>query len=268
MSMRQQTYAGSTNLDDDLRLAIERGELRLYFLPQIDLSTGLMVGVEALLRWQHPEWGTLPPATVVPIAEETGLIVPIGEWVVEEACRYARDWADTGTPIEMTVNLSHLQLVEPGVAARVGGILERFGVSPDRFVIDVRDSATVASDERAVASLGAMRALGMHVSIDDFGYDGQPMGVLRTLPADRLKLDRSLTRGVTEGHDERVMVASIVSLGRDLGMRVVAEGVETRSQRLEMTRLGCHDAQGHLWSPPLPPGSVLDQILGRDHELA
>lgn len=268
VSMRQPTAAGTTRLDDDLRFAIQRDELRLYFQPQIDLSTGEMVGVEALLRWQHPEWGTLPPATVVPIAEETGLIIPIGEWVIEEACRQARDWAASGTPLEMTVNLSVRQLVEPGLASTVSRILERFGVAPERFIIDVRESALAAADQRAVSSLVELRELGVHVSIDDFGYDGQPMGVLRALPADRLKLDRSLVLGVTEGPDERVMVASIVTLGRDLGMRVVAEGVETRSQRRELTRIGCHDALGHLWAPPLPPGSVLDQVLGRDHENA
>lgn len=265
VSMRQQTAAGSTRLDEDLHHAIARDQLRLYFQPQIDLTTGELVGVEALLRWQHPEWGTLPPATIVPIAEETGLIVPIGEWVISEACRHARAWADSGTAVEMTVNLSVRQLVEPGIVDKIADALTRHAVRADRFVIDVSGSGEAVHEPRAIASLSELRALGVHVAIDDFGPDAAPIGVLRALHADRLKLDRSLVITVTEGDADRSIIGALCALARELGMKVVAEGVETRSQRRELARLGCHDGLGHLWAPPLPPGSVLDQVLGREH---
>ncbi|HEX4904914.1 MAG TPA: bifunctional diguanylate cyclase/phosphodiesterase [Acidimicrobiales bacterium] len=257
-SMRQQTSAGTTRLDEDLHFAIEREELRLYFQPQIDLESGALIGVEALLRWQHPEWGTLPPATIVPIAEETGLIVPIGEWVLDEACRYAQLWN-----IEMTVNLSVRQLVDPGIVTRVSDALARWDVPADRLIIDVTGSSDASRDERAVANLLQLRDLGVHVAIDDFGPDGVTIGALRNLHADRLKLDRSMVLTVTESEADRVIIGALCALGRDLGMKIVAEGVETRSQRAALADLGCHDGLGHLWAPPLPPGSVLDQVLGR-----
>ena len=257
-SMRQQTTAGTTRLDEDLHFAIEREELRLYFQPQIDLETGALVGVEALLRWQHPEWGTLPPATIVPIAEETGLIVPIGEWVLDEACRCAQLWN-----VEMTVNLSVRQLVDPALVNRVSEALARWNVAAERLIIDVTGSADASRDERAVANLFELRSMGVHVAIDDFGPDGVPINALRSLHADRLKLDRSMVLTVTESDADRVIIGALCTLGRDLGMKIVAEGVETRSQRAALADLGCHDGLGHLWAPPLPPGSVLDQVLGR-----
>ncbi|HYD08817.1 MAG TPA: EAL domain-containing protein [Acidimicrobiales bacterium] len=262
-SMRQQGAAGTTRLDGDLACAIEREQLRLYFLPQIELASGSLVGVEALLRWQHPEWGTLPPATTVPIAEETGLIVPVGAWVLDEALRQARSWHDGGLPLEITVNVSHLQLVDPGAVDTVLAALTRRQVPAGSLVLDLRAPDLAAADPRAIDTLAELRRHGVHVSIDDFGPEGSRLDVLRKLPADRLKLDRSLVAGVADSDAERAIVAAVVRLGLDLGLRVVAEGVETRSQRRELAELGCHDAQGHLWAPPLPPGSVLDQLLGK-----
>jgi len=270
ISMRQQTSAGTTRLDEDLHHAIERDQLRLYFQPQIDLTTGHLTGVEALLRWQHPEWGTLPPATILPIAEETGLMVDIGSWVVDTACRHARSWADSGTPIEMTVNVSAAQLAEPDLVEIVLRSLGRWGVPADRFTVDVGGGGEVVNTERSIATLESLRSIGVHVAIDDFGPEAGSLGVLRSVPADRLKIDRSLVSALS-GADgdragaDRVIIGAMVALGRDLGMRVVAEGVETRSQRRLLAELGCHDGLGHLWAPPLPPGSVLDQLLGREH---
>lgn len=261
-SMRAQSAAGATRLDHDLVHAIERKELRLYYQPQVELRSGAVVGVEALLRWHHPEWGTLPPATIVGIAEESGLVEDIGEWTLDDALGRASSWAGAGHPVEVTVNVSHGQLVGPGFLDVVEGHLARWGVRPDDLAVDLTEPEAVAADERAVARLAELRGRGVHVTIDAFG-ETSSLKLLQSLPADRLKLDRSLTAQVGAGAGDPAIITAVVRLGRELGMRVIAQGVETRSQARALEQLGCVDGIGNLWAPPLPPGGVLDQVLGR-----
>jgi diguanylate cyclase (GGDEF)-like protein len=262
-SMRQLGVAGTTRLDEDLRHALERDELLLHFQPQIDLSSGQVVGVEALLRWRHPEWGLLPPVTVVPIAEETGLIVAIGEWVIDEACRSTRRWLDAGVTLEMTVNLSARQLNDPLLSGKIASALRRWDVPADQLVVDIRDSVSVASDVRATTTLHDLRHIGVHVAIDDDDGVVASVDVLRMLQADRFKVDRSLVVAATADDGDTRTIGAVCALAGALGMRVVAEGVETRSQRRILADLGCHEGLGHLWAPALPPGAVLDQLMGR-----
>jgi diguanylate cyclase (GGDEF)-like protein len=261
-SMRAESTAGATRLDHDLVHAIEREQLRLYYQPQVDLRTGAVVGVEALLRWHHPEWGTLPPATVIAIAEESGLLVAIGEWTIEDACSRASAWAAGGHPVEVTINVSHGQLVAPGFLDVIDRVLARWDVPPTDLAVDLTDPGAVAADDRAVGLAAALRERGVHIAIDGFDASS-PLKLLQSLPADRLKLDRSLTEQVTGSDSDPAVIAAVIGLAREMGMQVIGLGVETRTQRAELERLGCHDGIGNLWAPPLPPGGVLDQVLGR-----
>ena len=261
-SMRIQAEAGVTRLDHDLVHAVDRQELRLYFQPQLELRTGAVVGVEALLRWHHPEWGTLPPATVVRIAQECGLLDAIGAWTLDDALARADAWARGGRPVEVTVNVAHAQLVASGFLDTVDRAFARWSVPFHQVAIDLNEPSEIAADERAIAVVAALRERGVHITIDAFA-ETSPLKLLQVLPASRLKLDRSLTEQVTGTDRDPAIIAAVIRVARDLGMRVVAQGVETRTQGRELERLGCDDGIGNLWAPPLPPGGVLDQVLGR-----
>ena len=246
-------------LENSLRKAIERDELLLLYQPQVSLMTGEIIGTEALVRWQHPELGLIAPSRFIPLAEETGLIVPLGEWVLRTACRQAAVWEREGRSLRQSVNLSARQLGEDNLVALVRAILEETNLSPRLLDLELTESALVAQDDAAAARLAAVRALGVRISIDDFGTGYSSLAYLRRFPLDVLKVDRSFVMGLngagasgTDRQDQAV-VRAIISMAHALDLEVVAEGVETAAQRETLRRLGCDYMQGFLYSPPVTP---------------
>ena len=242
-----------------LRYAIERDELSVVYQPVVSLADGAMVGAEALLRWKHPVWGDVAPGGFISTAEETGLIVPIGSWVLEEACRQAARWAEVRPdhpPLWVSVNLSARQLLVPTLTDSVAEVMERTGIEPAMLQLEVTESVVMDDVDFFLEALYRLRGLGVHLSIDDFGTGYSSLSYLKQFPLDTLKVDRSFVAGLgTPGHDASI-VAAVVALGRALGLAVLAEGVETAAQMDEVRRLGCDLVQGFYITPPLPPGPV------------
>ena len=244
-------------LENSLRKAIERDELILLYQPQVSLMTGEIIGTEALVRWQHPELGLIAPSRFIPLAEETGLIVPLGEWVLRTACRQAAVWEREGRTLRQSVNLSARQLGEAGLVALVQAALEETKLNPRLLDLELTESALVVQGEAAVARLAALRALGVRISIDDFGTGYSSLAYLRRFPLDILKVDRSFVTGLSgadrQARQDQAVVQAIISMAHALDLEVVAEGVETAAQRETLRRLGCDYMQGFLYSPPVTP---------------
>jgi diguanylate cyclase (GGDEF)-like protein len=255
-----------TRFELDLGRAIEEGELELHYQPLIDLRTEQAAGVEALIRWQHPDWGTTKPESLLPVADDTGLIVPIGRWVLTEGLRQLRAWERSGAagaPRELTVNVARRELLDPAFVDALHRALDRAAIQPRSLVLDVDDEAIADATSPMLDALQRVRALGVRICIDRFGMGRHTLANARRVPADRWKLDPSFVRAVADDHGDRVVANAVLQLGASLGVQVVAVGVETRSQRVQLERMGCTLAQGNLWAPPLPPGSVLDSVLRR-----
>ena len=249
-------------LEACLRKAIERDEMVLLYQPQVSLKTGKVIGSEALARWQHPEKGLVTPSRFIPLAEETGLIVPLGEWVLRTACRQAAQWERGGRPLRQSVNLSTRQLSEPGLVQAVQAALQDTGLSPHLLELELTESALVAQGEAAAERLAALRGLGVRISLDDFGTGYSSLAYLRRFPLDILKVDRSFVEGLTSPfagasrkhvQQDYAVVKAIVDMAHALDLEVVAEGVETASQREALHRLNCDYMQGFLFSPPITP---------------
>ena len=248
-----------------------RGEMTLFYQPQVSLTTGAVVGAEALLRWRHPEWGMIAPGRFIPLAEETGLIVPLGNWVLREACRQAAVWAREGRPLRVSVNLSARQLGERGLIPSVLAALEASGLDPCWLDLELTESALIenldgkslgkslsAPNETAADRLAALRALGVRMSVDDFGTGYSSLAYLRRFPLDILKVDRSFVLGLTgdgagAGRQDEAIVRAVIDMAHALSLEVIAEGVENEVQRQTLMRLGCDQMQGFLFSPPVPP---------------
>jgi diguanylate cyclase (GGDEF)-like protein/PAS domain S-box-containing protein len=236
-------------LESDLRRGLDRGELRLLYQPIVSLQSGRTVGFEALVRWQHPERGLLAAADFVPLAEETGLIVPIGHWVMEEACRAARAFREARLPI--SVNLCAREFTQADLPARMRGLLERDGLGPDCIRVEITESLIMEDPEAAIARCVTLREMGVGIEIDDFGTGYSSLSSLRRFPVDALKIDRSFVLGVHERSEDTEIVRAIVSLAAALHLGVVAEGVETAEQADALRALGCTRAQGHFFALPL-----------------
>jgi diguanylate cyclase (GGDEF)-like protein/PAS domain S-box-containing protein len=246
---------------NELHRAIERGELRLHYQPLIALEQGSVVGFEALIRWEHPERGLVPPMEFVPLAEETGLIVPLGVWALEEACRQAVRWHDAapaGPPLFMSVNLSPRQLAEPALPNEVARVLHDTGIQPSTLWLEITESTLMRDAESALSALGALRALGLHLAVDDFGTGYSSLAYLERLPVEALKIDRSFTDGVGTRKDSTAIVRAVVGLARALQLSTVAEGIETRQQFQRLRAMGCEVGQGYLFGPPRPPEAFGD----------
>jgi diguanylate cyclase (GGDEF)-like protein len=237
-------------LEMEMRRALARGELRVHYQPIVSLDRGHIVAVEALARWQHPARGLLLPDQFIPLAEETGLIVPLGSWILRESCRQLAEWPDRER-LGLTVNLSARQLSEKTLVDDVAETVSRAGVPGRRVTLEMTESAIMRDDVDAPALLSRIRALDVEVSLDDFGKGHSSLSQLDQLPFDKLKIDRSFVRRVGTGRGDPAIVRTIVDLGHQLGMRVVAEGVETEAQRRELRAMGCDYAQGYLFSPPV-----------------
>lgn len=244
-------------LESSLRKAVERNELIVLYQPQVSLRTGEIIGTEALVRWKHPELGVVAPSRFIPLAEETGLIVPLGEWVLHTACRQAALWAREGRSLRQSVNLSARQLAEPGLVARVQAVLDQTGFDPRLLDLELTESALVAQGEAAADRLASLRELGVRISLDDFGTGYSSLAYLRRFPLDVLKVDRAfvaeLGGGGRKAWQDQAVVQAIVSMAHALELEVVAEGVETEAQFEALQRLGCDSMQGFLYSPPITP---------------
>jgi diguanylate cyclase (GGDEF)-like protein len=247
-------------LENQLHGAIERGELRLHYQPKIHLPTGRVTGMEALLRWEHPELGLLQPSSFIPLAEETGLIVPIGEWALEEACRQNQEWSTAGfEPLVVAVNLSLRQFQHERIEDVTARVLRTTGLDPVLLELEVTESLAMQDPERIVATLVDLKELGVKCSIDDFGTGYSGLSHLMGFPIDKLKIDKSFVATIDTDREAPIVVA-VVALARGLGLEVVAEGVETTEQLERLRELGCDEMQGFLFSRPVPP-QLFEQLL-------
>jgi EAL domain-containing protein (putative c-di-GMP-specific phosphodiesterase class I) len=241
-------------LENDLRQGIERHEFRLYYQPQLDLASGRIVGVEALLRWQHPSRGLVSPDAFITVAEEARLIVPIGEWTLRRACKQAVAWQAAGQPeLRLAVNLSALQFQQRNLPAGIRRILEETGLDPRHLEIEITESAAIQNAALTVEVLAALRAIGVRIAIDDFGTGHAALAYLKQFPIDALKIDRGFVADLEASQEDRAIVTAIISLAHGLGIRVIAEGVETEGQLRFLAESGCDEYQGFLVSPPLSP---------------
>ena len=258
-------------LETELHRAIGEGEFFLRYHPQVDLQTGAVVAVEALLRWAHPTRGELAPAQFLPLAEETGLIVPIGAWVLEEACRHAASWTQTAperSSLRVAVNVSGQQLVQAGFARLVAGVIRSAGIPPRQLELEITEQTLISESGPGASALRALRAMGVGLAIDDFGTGYSSLAYLRRFPVDRLKLDMSFITGLRpdQAHERGTvgaLVSAAVDLGHALGLEVIAEGVETEAQRRALASFGCEQGQGYLWAQPLRVDELGPWLAGR-----
>lgn len=252
-------------LVNDLRSALELGQLELYFQPKIDAISLQVTAAEALLRWHHPERGLVSPVVFIPLAERYGLIGTIGNWVIEEACRKAARWRERGLRMRVAVNISGYQMREDDLVDRIEAALKRHDIQPDRFTCEITESVAMEDTKVTQATFEKMRNAGFHVSIDDFGTGYSSLAALRKLPAAELKIDRAFVSDLEESEDARSIAQSIVNLAMALNLHVVAEGVETTGQRDILVGMGCHELQGFLFSMPMP-AYELERLALDDHE--
>lgn len=240
-------------LERSLRQAIENQELRVFYQPRLEIKTRRMVGMEALVRWQHPELGLVSPDQFIPLAEETGLIVPIGEWVLREACRQNQAWRDQGLPpIRVSVNLSPVQFRKRGLFDTVAAALDESGLHEDGLELEVTESMLMNDPKVTIATLQQLKGAGIYISIDDFGTGYSSLSYLKRFPIDALKIDRSFIDQVTTNADDAAITTAIILMGHSLRLSIVAEGVETESQLAFLKLLKCNEAQGFLFSRPVP----------------
>ena len=250
------------SLESGLRKALEREEFTLHYQPQADIATNTVTGMEALIRWRHPEMGLVTPAEFIPLAEDTGLIVPIDEWVLRTACAQNKAWQEAGLPpLRVSTNLSARMFRQPSLPKMVSRVLDETGLDPDYLDLELTESSVMSDAEAAAETLRALRGLGIHVSIDDFGTGYSSLNYLKRFPADCLKIDQSFVRdAATDPHDAAI-VRAVITLARSLGLKVIAEGVETQEQLRFLRLLGCDEVQGYLLSRPLPAEEFRQKVL-------
>jgi len=245
------------SLENALRGALERRELSLHYQPQVDLASGALVGMEALLRWHHPELGQVPPDRFIPVAEDSGLINPIGAWVLQEACRQSMAWQAVGFPrIIMAVNVSGVQFRQPDLVELVGASLAESGLAAGDLEIEMTESVLMQGADATVEVLRQLKALGVQIAIDDFGTGYSSLGYLKRFPIDKLKIDRSFVRDLATDLDDAALASAIIAMAHRLRLKVIAEGVETPDQLRFLRHEGCNVAQGYHYSKPLPAEEV------------
>jgi EAL domain-containing protein (putative c-di-GMP-specific phosphodiesterase class I) len=252
-------------LAQDLRRAVDRRELVLHYQPKFEAPNGPAIGAEALLRWEHPKLGLILPDDFIPLAEKTGLIVSIGEWVLDEACRQMREWHRAGRQNwTMAVNLSPVQFGHPDLIQMVRATLERHTLIPHCLTLEITESTAMRDADASVAILQQLHEMGVRIAIDDFGTGYSSLLYLKRLPATELKIDRGFVRNLATDSEDRAIVAAIVALGKTLDLKIVAEGVETAAQQEFLTDLGCDSLQGFLFGRPMPPAQFLASLAHRD----
>lgn len=253
-------------LDTELRTAVERGELRVYYQPEVRLSDGEIVGFEALVRWQNPSRGLLLPGDFIPEAEDLGILSSIGKWVLRQACEEAMRWpaiTSDGDPLRVSVNLSPLEFRRRELIGELRAVLAETGLKPGRLTIEIVETALMENHDSTIETLHTLRSIGVHIAIDDFGAGYSSLGYLREFPIETLKIDRSFVTEIALGQADKVIVASIVTLAHGLGMDVVAEGVETPAQLRSLLALDCDRAQGFMFARPMPAEALRPFIKSR-----
>jgi len=254
------------SMESALRRALVQEEFMVYYQPKIDLKTCRATGLEALIRWKHPDMGLVSPVDFIPLAEETGLIVPIGEWVLQSVCSQMRSWIDSGMePMRISVNLSARQFRQADLKEKITAFLHESGIEPDCLELELTESAVMDDIQASIAILNDLRKMGVKISMDDFGTGYSSLSMLKRLPLDILKIDQSFVREVTLEQDNAAIVNAVITLGQSLHFRVVAEGVETEEQLELLKQLGCDEVQGYLFSRPLPAPEA-DAWLRAQHE--
>ncbi|MDH4062292.1 MAG: bifunctional diguanylate cyclase/phosphodiesterase, partial [Aquincola sp.] len=249
----------------DFRRALERDEFELFFQPKIDAASGQITAAEALLRWRHPQRGEISPAIFVALAERFGLVMRLGDWVIENACRQARLWADRGLGMRVAINLSAQHMRQPDLAARIASTLARYQIEPTRLTCEITESLAMENTQATQTTFAQLGEAGVHISIDDFGTGYSSLAYLRRLPASEIKIDRSFVQDLERSADARAIVDAVVKLAHALGKRVVAEGVETIRQRRILTELGCNELQGYLFAKPMSAQDLLAWALDDRH---
>jgi len=240
-------------LESKLRRALERGEFSLHYQPQVDLQSNRIFGCEALIRWNQADLGMIGPTKFIPMAEETGLIVPIGEWVLRTACRQCKAWVDAGLPaVTVAVNISARQFREKNLLQVVTTILADTGLDPRQLELEVTESVIMHDAQQIIADLQAFRDMGVRLSVDDFGTGYSSLSYLKRFPVDRLKIDQSFVRDITTDADDAAIAQAVITLGHTLNLRVIAEGVETPEQLAFLRGNQCDEMQGYLFGKPMP----------------
>jgi diguanylate cyclase (GGDEF)-like protein len=251
-------------LQEELRNAVARREFVLHYQPQVDLRTGRVFAVEALIRWNRPTVGVVPPIDFIPMAEETGLIVPIGDWVLHEACRQNKVWQDAGLPpITVCVNVSARQFREKDLIGRVVDALKDSGLDAKYLELELTESLVMQGVELAVATMKKLQGLGVQLAIDDFGTGYSSLSALKNFPVARLKIDKSFINGLPADENDKAVASAVIALGQKLNLRVIAEGVETDDQLAFLRENNCDEMQGYLFSRPIPAREVEELLKAR-----
>ncbi len=246
-------------LENSLRKALEKNEFRLYYQPKVNIVSGQITALEALLRWEHPELGILPPSEFIPLAEETGLIIPIGEWVMEEACRQHLAWEEQGLPrLRVAVNLSGYQLQQKNFLDVVKGVLRRTGLAPEYLEFEITETVIMQNPDAIIQVLTCLREMGMHISVDDFGTGYSSLAQLKRFSVNTLKIDKSFVRDIDQNKTDAAIATAIIAMGNSLDLKVIAEGVETMGQYAFLKDTLCDEIQGYLISRPIPPDKVME----------
>ena len=252
-------------LEKDLREALGKNQLRMVYQPQISYRDHSVVGVEALLRWTHPEHGMVPPDQFIPLAEQNGTIIAIGEWVLDQSCKQLREWHDLGfTNLRMAVNLSTVQLHHNELPRVVNNFLQMYRLPPRSLELEVTETGLMEDISTAAQHLLSLRRSGALIAIDDFGTGYSSLSYLKSLPLDKIKIDKSFVQDLIQDDDDTTIVRAIIQLGKSLGMQVIAEGVETSAQEAYVVSEGCHEGQGYLYSKPLPARELLAYLRQAD----
>jgi diguanylate cyclase (GGDEF)-like protein len=251
-------------LEQGLLRALQREEFVLHFQPQVDLRSGEIVGLEALLRWQSPELGLVPPMEFIPVAEESNLIVDIGKWVLEKTCATLREWQDAGVPVvPVAVNIAASQFVRQDFDTTVEDALAKFGVDPGLLELELTESLSMGDPMGCIALMHRLRAIGINMAIDDFGTGYSNLSYLKRFPVDRLKIDKSFTSGLATNAEDHAIVTAVIGLAHSLGLKAIAEGVETEDQVRLLLAEGCDEIQGYFFSRPLPEPDARAMLLRR-----
>jgi EAL domain-containing protein (putative c-di-GMP-specific phosphodiesterase class I) len=248
-------------MESHLRRALENEEFFLYYQPQVDLCTNRQAGLEALVRWQHPELGQLLPAKFITLAEDTGLILPLGEWVLRTACRQMASWCRDGLyPGRVAVNLTENQLNSDSFLQTIEQILEESGCQPEWLELEITEGVIMRQHERSFRILQQLRGLGIKLVIDDFGTGYSSLAYLKRLQVSKLKIDRSFVRSIPEDHSDNAIARAVIAMGHSLGLRVIAEGVENSGQMTFLREAGCDEVQGYLYGQPLSADQITERL--------
>lgn len=240
------------SLQYGLRRALDRNELSLHYQPQVDVKTGAIVGAEALIRWHHPRLGPISPGVFIPLAEDTGLIHPIGTWALREACRQYQQWQEAGLPpFVMAVNLSSLQFRQKNIIRLVTDTLDELKMNPESLELELTETTVMAYTEDSINTLQTLKTMGLKLAIDDFGTGYSSLSYLKRFPVDKLKIDQSFIRDIDHDPEDAAIAAAVIVLAKTLGMEVIAEGVQSRDAFQFLKSHHCDQIQGYLFSPPL-----------------